>query len=62
MQKPNYHLERREDKRRGKKMKKEEAKLLGLNPSQASVLFLAPQPQLSIFHFLTTITCSILGQ
>lgn len=50
MQKPNCHLERREDKRRGKKMKKEERKLLDLSPSQASVLFLAPHPQLSIFY------------
>lgn len=62
VQKPNNHLERREDKRRGMKMKKEEGILLDLSPSRASVLFLAPHPQPSIFHLWSNITCSILGQ
>lgn len=52
--------ERREDKRREKK--KRRGKLLDFSPSHTSLLLLTPRPQSSIFHLLSVITSSKLGQ
>lgn len=60
VQKPNYHL--RGEKTRGGKRRKEGGKLLDFSPSHTSLLLLTPRPQSSIFHLLSVITSSKLGQ